>query len=80
MSPRSLPLKERLLVLTEAVFDAFGTVEDFATLFPETAARFIAVNGVREPTITMRLARSSAGGSCMPVGRTTSSWSCKGMS
>ena len=34
-------------MLTEAVFDAFGTVEDFATLFPETAARFIAVNGVR---------------------------------
>ena len=29
-------------------------VEDFGTLFPETAARFIAVNGVREPTITMR--------------------------
>jgi FtsP/CotA-like multicopper oxidase with cupredoxin domain len=46
--------KERLLVLTEAVFDSFGMVEDFATLFPETAARFIAVNGVREPTITMQ--------------------------
>ena len=52
--PEIVAAKERLLVLTEAVFDAFGTVEDFATLFPETAARFIAVNGVREPTITMR--------------------------
>ena len=41
-------------MLTEAVFDAFGMVEDFGTLFPETAARFLAVNGVREPTITMR--------------------------
>ena len=41
-------------MLTEAVFDSFGTVEDFGTLFPETAARFFAVNGVREPTITMR--------------------------
>src|SRR4051812_8462439 len=29
-------------------------IEDFGTLFPETAARFLAVNGVREPTITMR--------------------------
>jgi FtsP/CotA-like multicopper oxidase with cupredoxin domain len=52
--PEIVSAKERLLVLTEAVFDSFGTVEDFSTLFPETAARFIAVNGVREPTITMR--------------------------
>jgi FtsP/CotA-like multicopper oxidase with cupredoxin domain len=46
--------QERLLVLTEAVFDSFGTIENFETLFPETAVRFLAVNGVREPTITMR--------------------------
>ena len=52
--PEIAAAKERLLVLTEAVFDRFGMVEDFATLFPETAARFFAVNGVREPTITMR--------------------------
>jgi FtsP/CotA-like multicopper oxidase with cupredoxin domain len=52
--PEIATAKERLLVLTEAVFDSFGMVEDFGTLFPETAARFIAVNGVREPTITMR--------------------------
>ena len=52
--PEIAAAQERLLVLTEAVFDAFGTVEDFGTLFPETAARFLAVNGVREPTITMR--------------------------
>ena len=52
--PEIAAAKERLLVLTEAVFDAFGMVEDFGTLFPETAARFFAVNGVREPTITMR--------------------------
>jgi len=45
--PEIAAAKERLLVLTEAVFDDFGTVEDFSTLFPETAARFIAVNGVR---------------------------------
>ena len=52
--PEIAAAKERLLVLTEAVFDQFGTVEDFGTLFPEDAARFLAVNGVREPTITMR--------------------------
>jgi FtsP/CotA-like multicopper oxidase with cupredoxin domain len=52
--PEIVAAQERLLVLTEAVFDGFGTLEDFSTLFPETAARFIAVNGIREPTITMR--------------------------
>jgi FtsP/CotA-like multicopper oxidase with cupredoxin domain len=52
--PEIAAAKERLLVLTEAVFDRFGMVEDFGTLFSETAARFFAVNGVREPTITMR--------------------------
>ena len=52
--PEIAAAQERLLVLTETVFDSFGTVEDFATLFPRHAARFIAVNGIREPTITMR--------------------------
>lgn len=52
--PEVAGAKERLLVLTEALFDEFGTIEEFGTLFPETAARFFAVNGVREPTITMR--------------------------
>src|SRR5258706_9422403 len=46
--------RERTLVLTEAVFDAFGTIEDFATIFPENSPRFFAINGMREPTITMR--------------------------
>jgi FtsP/CotA-like multicopper oxidase with cupredoxin domain len=52
--PEIAAAQERLLALTEAVFDQFGMVEDFGTLFPETAAHFLAVNGVREPTITMR--------------------------
>ena len=29
-------------------------VEDFGTLFPETATRFLAINGQRRPTIDMR--------------------------
>jgi len=41
--PRSLRAGA-LLVLTEAVFDSFGTIENFETLFPETATRFLAVN------------------------------------
>ena len=40
--------------LSEVVFDAYGMVEDFDTLFPETARRFLTVNGQREPTIDMR--------------------------
>jgi FtsP/CotA-like multicopper oxidase with cupredoxin domain len=52
--PEIAQAKDRTLVLGEAVFDSFGMVEDFATLFPETAARFIMINGQREPTITMR--------------------------
>src|SRR6185369_17873206 len=52
--PEIAAAKDRLLVLTEGVFDEFGMIEDFGTLFSETAARFFAVNGVREPTITMR--------------------------
>jgi hypothetical protein len=52
--PEIAGAQDRLLVLTEAVFDSFGTIENFETLFPETAARFLAVNGVREPTLTMR--------------------------
>ncbi|HSH93951.1 MAG TPA: multicopper oxidase family protein, partial [Roseimicrobium sp.] len=46
--------RERLLVLTQVVYDAHGMIEDFETLFPETATRFLAINGQRRPTIEMR--------------------------
>jgi FtsP/CotA-like multicopper oxidase with cupredoxin domain len=52
--PEIASARERLLVLSEVVFDGYGTVEDFDTLFPETAARFFTVNGQREPVIEMR--------------------------
>jgi FtsP/CotA-like multicopper oxidase with cupredoxin domain len=52
--PEIAAAEERLLILGEVVFDAFKTIESFDTLFPETATRFLTVNGVREPTITMR--------------------------
>jgi FtsP/CotA-like multicopper oxidase with cupredoxin domain len=36
------------------LFDAFYMIEDFGTLFPETATRFLAINGQRRPAIDMR--------------------------
>src|SRR5262245_24187806 len=52
--PEVVPARERVRVLTQVVFDAFGTVEDFVTVFPETSTRFLAINGQRRPTIDMR--------------------------
>ena len=52
--PEIADAKERLLVLTQVVHDSRGMIEDFGTLFPETATRFLTVNGQRRPTITMR--------------------------
>jgi FtsP/CotA-like multicopper oxidase with cupredoxin domain len=52
--PQIASARERLLVLTQVVYDASGMVEDFETLFPETATRFLAINGQRRPMIEMR--------------------------
>jgi FtsP/CotA-like multicopper oxidase with cupredoxin domain len=52
--PEIAAARERLLVLTQVVFDANGMVETFETLFPETATRFLAINGQRRPMIEMR--------------------------
>ncbi len=52
--PEIAAARERVLILGEAVFDAYGKVDDFATVFRETAARFITVNGQRAPAIDMR--------------------------
>ena len=52
--PEIANAKERVMVLSQVVFDAFGMIEDFATVFPETATRFLAINGQRQPTIQMR--------------------------
>src|ERR1700731_3660799 len=52
--PEIAQARERVMLLTEVVFDAFYMVEDFGTLFPETATRFLAINGQRRPTIDMR--------------------------
>jgi FtsP/CotA-like multicopper oxidase with cupredoxin domain len=52
--PEIAAAREHLLVLTQVVYDAYGMVENFETLFPETATRFLAINGQRRPMIEMR--------------------------
>jgi FtsP/CotA-like multicopper oxidase with cupredoxin domain len=52
--PEIANAKERTLVLGQTVFDNLGSVEDFDTLWPETATRFFSINGQRMPTIQMR--------------------------
>ena len=52
--PEIAQARERVLVLQQIVFDARGMIENFETVFPETATRFLAVNGQRQPVITMR--------------------------
>ena len=42
------------MLLSQVVFDAYSMVEDFGTLFPEDATRFLAINGQRRPAIDMR--------------------------
>jgi FtsP/CotA-like multicopper oxidase with cupredoxin domain len=52
--PEIAAARERVMVLSEVVFDPHGMVEGFETVFSETAARFLALNGQRAPAIDMR--------------------------
>ena len=52
--PEIARARERVMLLSQVVFDAYSMIEDFGTLFPETATRFLAINGQRRPTIDMR--------------------------
>jgi FtsP/CotA-like multicopper oxidase with cupredoxin domain len=52
--PEIAQARERVMLLTQIVFDAFYMVEGMETLFPETSTRFLAINGQRRPTIDMR--------------------------
>jgi FtsP/CotA-like multicopper oxidase with cupredoxin domain len=52
--PEIAAARERLMILGEVVFDGFGMIESLDTLFPETAVRFLTLNGQRSPTIAMR--------------------------
>jgi FtsP/CotA-like multicopper oxidase with cupredoxin domain len=52
--PEIAGCRERVMLLSEVVFDSSYMVEDMDTLFPETATRFLAINGQRRPVIDMR--------------------------
>ena len=52
--PEIADTQERVLILSEVLFDYLGTIEDYDTLWPEAVPRFLAVNGQREPIIHMR--------------------------
>lgn len=52
--PEIAAAQERTLMMTQVVHDAHGMIENFETLFPETATRFLAINGQRRPVIAMR--------------------------
>jgi hypothetical protein len=52
--PEIAQARERVMLLSQMVFDAYHMIEDFGTLFPETSTRFLAINGQRRPIIDMR--------------------------
>jgi FtsP/CotA-like multicopper oxidase with cupredoxin domain len=52
--PDIAQVRDRVMLLGEAVFDSSYMVEDMDTLFPETATRFLTINGQRRPVIDMR--------------------------
>ena len=52
--PEIAQARERVMLLSEVVFDAYRMIEDFGTLFPEDSTRFLAINGQRRPVIDMR--------------------------
>jgi FtsP/CotA-like multicopper oxidase with cupredoxin domain len=52
--PEIAQARDRVMLLSEVVFDASYMIEDFGTLFPEEATRFLAINGQRRSTIDMR--------------------------
>ena len=52
--PEIADAQERVLMLSEVLFDYLGQIEHYDTLWPEAVPRFLAVNGQREPVLRMR--------------------------
>ncbi len=52
--PEIAAARERILILSEVLFDHMGAIERYDTVWPEAVPRFLAVNGQREPIIHMR--------------------------
>ncbi|MFT4036889.1 MAG: multicopper oxidase family protein [Thermomicrobiales bacterium] len=52
--PEIAAAQDRVLLLSEVLFDYLGQIEHYDTLWPEAVPRFLAVNGQREPILRMR--------------------------
>jgi FtsP/CotA-like multicopper oxidase with cupredoxin domain len=52
--PEIVNAQERVLVINEVMFDYQGAIEQYDTIWPEAAPRFLSINGQREPIIRMR--------------------------
>jgi FtsP/CotA-like multicopper oxidase with cupredoxin domain len=52
--PEIASAKTRVLVFSEQLFDQYGMIEDFTTIFQEGTVRFFTINGQRYPTLQMQ--------------------------
>jgi FtsP/CotA-like multicopper oxidase with cupredoxin domain len=52
--PEIAQARERVMMLGQVVYDFAGTVENFYAMFPESATRFLSINGQYRPTIDIR--------------------------
>ena len=52
--PEIAAARERVLIVSEVLFDYLGAIESYDTVWPEAVPRFLAVNGQREPIVRMR--------------------------
>jgi FtsP/CotA-like multicopper oxidase with cupredoxin domain len=52
--PEIAAARERVPIVSEALFDFQGAIESYDTVWPEAVPRFLAINGQREPIIRLR--------------------------
>ena len=77
--PEIAAARERVMLLSQVVFDAFGMIEDFgSTLFPETATRFLVESDQLGHVVLFLRIRHTLGAGRAPPVRTAASGSCNG--
>ncbi len=52
--PQIATARERVLIVSEVIFDYLGAIESYDTVWPEAVPRFLAINGQREPIIRLQ--------------------------
>ncbi len=52
--PEIAAARERVLIVSEVLFDYLGAIESYDTVWPEAVPRFLAINGQREPIIRLQ--------------------------